>query len=178
MIQSPKIHFLKNADGKFYNSRDKEYFPLVINANFERNKKVLENLIELKFKDHEIHTITEHEFMEEMASQTTNCVLAGEYFANLLFKLSCILPTVSQVNKTMYQKCKLAIETLKPFTTMHKEFLEKKEDDTDDVQGYYAEFIAEVSKVQIFQTAEVVAVLRAYQKDRTSLLGITKKVLK
>lgn len=177
MNNSPKIHFLKNSEGKFYNSRDRAYYPEIVNANYERNSKILETLIELKFKDHEVHTITEHQFMEEMASQTTNCVLAGEYFSNLLFKLSCVLPTISQVNKTMYQKCKSAIEVLKPFTDMHKDFISKKEDDTDDVQGYYAEFISEVSKVHIYQTSEVTALLKAYQKDRASMLGIVKKVL-
>lgn len=177
MDNSPKIHFLKNSEGKFYNSRSKTYFPLVINANFERDKRVLEALISYRFANHEVHTITEHEFMEEMSSQTANCVLAGEYFANLLFNLSCVLPTVSQVNKTMYQKCKSAIEVLKPFTELHKDFISKKEDQTDEVQGCYAEYISEMSKVNIHQTMEVVAVLNAYQKDRLSILGIARKIL-
>jgi len=178
MDNSPKIHFLKNQEGKFYNSAQRTYFPEIINANYERDKKVLEYLIEVKFKGHEVHTITEHEFMEEMAHQTTNCVLAGEYFSNLLFKFSCILPTVSQVNKTMYQKCKSAIEVLKPFTKMHQDFINQKEDATDDVQGYYAEFISEVSKVHIYRAAEVTALIKAYQKDRSSMLGLTKKILR
>lgn len=178
MENSPKIHFLKNSEGKFYNSRSKTYFPFVINANFERDRKILDYLITERFKDHEVHTITEHQFMEEMAAQTTNCVLAGEYFSNLLFNLSCVLPTISQVNKTMYQKCKSAIEVLKPFTTMHKDFISKKEDQTDEVQGYYAEYITELSKVSIHYAHEVTMVLRAYQKDRSSMLGITKKILK
>jgi hypothetical protein len=178
MDNSPKIHFLKNSEGKFYNSRSKTYFPMFINANYERDRKVLDYLIQERFTDHEVHTVTEHEFMEEMAAQTTNCVLAGEYFSNLLFKLSCVLPTVSQVNKTMYQKCKSAIEVLKPFTTMHHDFISQKEDQTDEVQGYYAEYIAEVSKIQIHHAHEVTLLLKAYQKDRASMLGITKKVLK
>lgn len=177
MDNSPKIYFLKNSEGKFYNSRSKTYFPLVINANFERDKRVLESLISYRFTNHEVHTMTEHEFMEEMSSQTANCVLAGEYFANLLFNLSCVLPTVSQVNKTMYQKCKSAIEVLKPFTELHKDFISKKEDQTDEVQGCYAEYISEMSKVNIHQTMEVVAVLNAYQKDRLSILGIARKIL-
>jgi hypothetical protein len=178
MDNSPKIYFLKNNEGKFYNSRSKTYFTFVINANYERDKRILEALIEHRFKDHEVHTITEHDFMQEMASQTTNCVLAGEYFSGLLFKLSCVLPTVSQVNKTMYQKCKSAIEALKPFTNMHKDFIKTQEDQTDEVQGYYAEYIAEVSKVPIHYAHEVTMVLKAYQKNRESVLGITKKILK
>lgn len=176
-MNSPKIYFLKNKEGKFYNSRSNSYYPEIINANYERDKKGLEMLIELKFKDHKIHMITEHEFMEEMAHQTTNCVLAGEYFSRLLFNISCILPTVSQVNKTMYQKCKSAIETLKPFTKIHLDFINAKEDNTDEVQGLYSEYINEVSNVKIYQTAEVTALLKAYQKDRSSMLGITKKIL-
>jgi hypothetical protein len=135
-------------------------------------------LIDLKFANHEIHTITEHEFMEEMASKTTNAVLAGEYFSRLLFNISCILPTVSQVNKTMYQKCKSAIDVLKPFSKMHADFIGKKEDQTDEVQGYYQEFITEMADVKIHQTHEVVMILKAYQKDRASIIGITKKILK
>lgn len=176
-MNSPKLHFLKNSEGKFYSSVQKTYHASVINANYNRNQKVLEELIKIKFKDHTIHTITENDFMQELAQQTTNCVLAGEYFSRLLFNLSCNLPTVSQVNKTMYQKCKQAIETLKPFTAMHKDFIEQKEDDTDDIQGLYGEFISEFSSVHIFEVSEVTALLTAYKKDRSSMLGITKKVL-
>lgn len=178
MNNSPKLYFLKNKEGKFYNSRQKAYFNSVINANYERDRKGLEMIIQLKFKDHEIHTITEEDFMREMASQTTNAVLAGEYFANLLFQISFNLPTVSQVNKMMYQKCKSAIEVLKPFSKLHANFIEKKEDTTDEVQGHYAEFINEISKVEMYETHEVVAILKAYKKDRASILGITKKILK
>ena len=149
-----------------------------INANYDRSPKAIEDLINLKFHDHEIHTITEDEFMQEMSLITTNVVIAGEYFSRLLFELACILPTVSQVNKTMYQKCKSSIEVLKPFSKMHADFIDQKEDTTDEVSGYYTEFITEVSKVQIHQTHEITAILQAYQKDRSSILGITKKVLK
>ena len=177
MSNSPKIHFLKNKEGKFYNSREKTYYPSFINANYEKDKKGLELIIKLKFPDHEIHTITEEEFMQELAMITTNAVIAGEYFSRLLFDIACILPTVSQVNKTMYQKCKSAIEVLKPFSKMHSDFIDKKEDTTDEVSGYYGEFITEISNVQIHQTHEITAILQAYQKDRKSILGITKKIL-
>ena len=61
---------------------------------------------------------------------------------------------------------------------MHADFIEKKEDTTDEVSGFYAEFITEVSKIQIHQTHEITAILQAYKKDRSSILGITKKILK
>lgn len=178
MKNSPKIYFLKNKEGKFYNTIQKTYYTSIVNANYDRSPKQIEGLIELKFHDHEIHTITEYEFMEEMALITTNAVVAGEYFSRLLFDIACVLPTVSQVNKTMYQKCKSAIEVLKPFSKMHTDFVSKEENKTDEVSGYYTEFITEISKIQIHKTHEITAILQAYQKDRSSILGIIKKILK
>lgn len=176
--QSPKIYFIKNIDGQYYNAREKQFYSNFIHANYEKDLKLISSYLTLpNFADCEIETMTEHDLMEEMASKTTNCVLAGSYFAELLKELMFKLPTISQVNKTMYQKCKVSLETLTPFTSLHLEFLKRKEEDTDDVRGHYQEFIHEASKVEIFQTAEVVALLKAYQIDRKSLLGVAKKVL-
>ena len=57
MTNSPKIYFLKNKEGKFYNSMQKAYFPSFINANYDRSPKAIETLIQLKFHDHEMHKI-------------------------------------------------------------------------------------------------------------------------
>jgi hypothetical protein len=180
MIQnSPKIYFIKNQEGKFYNAKNQYYSSAIINANFERNDSIVKSLLKLdKFKDCEIHCITEHEFMEEMANKTTTAVLAGEYFHRVLSDIDNHLPTISQVNKTMSQKTRVSIDVLKPFDLMHKDFISKKEEDTDDVQGRYKEFINEMCKVQIYQTAEVTAILKAYFKDKGSILGVTKKILR
>jgi len=78
----------------------------------------------------------------------------------------------------MYQKCKGAIDVLTPFTSMHKEFLNSQEDLTDDVSGHYAEFIESIAKINIYEMGEFNAVLKAFRKDRASILGIAKKVLK
>lgn len=178
MSNSPKIYFLKNSEGKFYNAKQKHYYSSIVNANYERSDVLLKSLLELdRFKNCEIHSITENEFMEEMANKTTTAVLAGEYFYRILFDVDNRLPTVSQVNKTMSQKVRVAIDVLKPFDIMHKDFIDKKEDDTDDVQGHYADYIHEMAKVQIYQTAEVTAILKAYFKDKRSILGVTRKVL-
>lgn len=176
---SPKLYLIKNKEGQFYNAREKVFYSNFIHANFERDFKIANSYLSLpKFSDCEVHIITEHEFMEEMASKTTNVVLAGSYFAELLKKLLFTLPTISQVNKTMYQKCKVALATLEPFTTMHSDFISKEEDNTDDVRGHYEAYISEVSNVQIYQTAEVAAIIKAYQLDKSSMLGIATKILK
>lgn len=176
-LNSPKIYFI-TKDNKFYNIREKQWYSAVVNATFDKDKKIMNQLIEMpKYIGCSLHIITEHEFMQEMASQTTNLVIAGEYFHRLLFNLTARIPTISQVNKVMSMKCKNTIDVLFPFSNMHKDFIEQEEEKTDEVQGHYAEYINEMSNVQIFEMGEVVAIIKAYHKDRKSILGIAKKTL-
>jgi hypothetical protein len=175
---SPKLYFI-TKDGKFYNSRDKFYYPSMTNANYERKRDVLDELIKFdKFIGCEVYVTTEEDLMNEFATMTTDLVIAGEYFSGLLEKYSFKIPTISQVNKVMYQKCKQAIECLKPFSKMHKAFLEQKEDLTDDVSGYYGEYVQALSSVKIYQTKEISAIIEAYHMDRDSMIGIASKILK
>jgi hypothetical protein len=178
MSNSPKIYFIEK-DGSFYNSRDGVWYSTFVLANYERSKKVLESILDFdKFKGCSIYETTEEHFMNEMATATTDLVISGAYFCQLLEQYAYRLPTISQVNKTMYQKCKSAIDVLKPFSSMHKEFLKAKEDLTDDVTGHYAEYISNISKTKIYQMGEVNSVLNAYQSNRDSIVGIAKKVLR
>lgn len=174
---SPKIYFI-TKDGKFYNSRDKHWYSTITHANYERSRVVLDELIKIdRFIGSEVYVTTEEDLMNEMATMTTDLVIAGEYFSGLLEKYSFKIPTISQVNKTMYQKCKLAIECLKPFSKMHKAFLEQKEDLTDDVSGYYGEYVQALSSVKIYETKELSNIIEAYHLDRDSIVGIAKKIL-
>lgn len=178
MSNSPKLYFIKNQEGKFYNAKERKYYSEIINANYELSKTSVKMIIKLdRFAGCEVHTITADDFMVLMATATTDAVLSGEYFARNLFRIAFKLPTVSHVNKTMYKKCKQAIEALAPFTKMQQEFLDKEEDSTDAAQGHYQEFLHEMAKVQMHEMPEVVAVLKTYHLDRASILGVTKKVL-
>ena len=179
MSNSPKIHFLKHANGKFLNIRENFLYESFVHASHDKNIKVAEGLIQHEnYREYTVFTITEEEFLQELASLTTETVISGAYFVSLLTKFSVKLPTISQINKNLYNKCKNLLKDMEVLTKMHGEFLAKKEDTTDDVSGYFSGFINEVSKVQIYQTAEVTALLKAYQTDRESLLGITRTVLK
>jgi hypothetical protein len=174
---SPKIYFI-TKDNKFYNSRDSHWYENIVHANYERKRELLDQLIKIdKFIGSSVYVITEEELMNEFATMTTDLVIAGEYFSRLIEKYAFKIPTISQVNKTMYQKCKQAIECLKPFSSMHKGFLEQKEDLTDDVSGYYGEYLQSVATVKIYQTKEISSMIEAYHLDRSSMLGITKKIL-
>jgi len=177
-MNSPKIYFLKNSEGKFYNSKDEVFYSSIYNANYDRDYKKMQAVLKLPiFQNCSIHEITENDFMQGMAIKTTAVVLSGEYFTQLLKDLNYKLPTVSQVNKNMHKKCKIAIDELAPFSTLHKDFIKSKEDQTDEVQGHFQEYIETISKVEIYQCAEVTSILKAYFKDRNSILGITRKIL-
>ncbi len=177
-VNSPKLYLLKNIDGKFYNAREEQWYSNFIHANYERNLNVIKGYLNLaKFADCEIHTITEHDFQVALAGKTTNVVLAGSYFAEQLKELMFKLPTISQVNKNMYAKCKFALDLLEPFTKMYLDFIERKEDDTDEVRGHYQEYLHLMAKTEIYQTGEINAILKAYQINRESILGVTRKIL-
>ncbi len=180
MNQPPaKIYFLRNSEGKFYNSRDSYWYSEMINANYDRDYKGLQQLLLTpKFQDCGVYETTDHKLWEQMATMTTDLVLTGSYFSSLLSKIACKMPTISQVNKTMYQKCTQAIEALKPMTNWNDDFLEAKEDTTDEVSGHLHEYFSELSKIEIHQMAEVVEVLKMYQVDRASIMGICSKVRK
>lgn len=181
MENSPKLHFLKNAEGKFYNSTDKTFYESIVNANYEKKEGNVKLLLEMgldRFQGCQVHTITENDFRVEMSNQTTKLVLVGELFIRSLVKLAVKIPTISQVNKNLYQKCKVAIDALKPFEKFHKDFIDQKEDATDEVQGHVEEYITEMAKVEIYDMPGLLTVIKAYNKSKPSMLGTAKKVLK
>jgi len=178
-MNSPKIYFLKNSDGKFYNSKEKTFYSSILNANYERDKPKMQAILSLpQFQCCEVHEITEENFRILMGCETTRVILAGQYFVQLLEQFDMKLPTISQVGKNMHKKCKTVIDELTPMTDWHRSFIRKDEDNTDEIQGYYQEYIETMAKIEIFQCAEVTAILKAYHKDRDSILGIAKKILK
>jgi hypothetical protein len=178
MDTSPKLYFLKNSEGKFFNSKYKN-FSTILNANYERDKVRMQSILNLpQFQGCEIHEMTEENFRILMGCETTRVILAGQYFVQLLEQFDMKLPTISQIGKNMHKKCKSVIDELTPMTIWHKSFIKSQEDQTDEVQGFYQEFIETMATIELFQCAEVTAIMKAYHKDKASMLGITKKILK
>jgi hypothetical protein len=177
MDNSPKLYFIKR-DGKYYNSRDKHWYSQFYHANYEKDRKGLDIMVKM---DHllgsEVVIITELTFMEELAMATTSTVIAGEYFSNLLESFALKLPTISFVNKNLFQRCKTTIEALKPFSDMHKRFIAKEEERTFNASGDYGEFIQLMGEVKVYEMGEVINILKAYHHDKKSIMGVAKKVL-
>lgn len=180
MNQPPsKIYFLRNNDGKFYNSSDGVWYSEKVNAIYDKNySKMLEVLKMDKFSDCGIYETTDHILWQEIATWTTNIVLVGSYFSELLLKVSNRMPTISQVNKLMYQKCSLAVEVLRPVSNWNDDFVEHKEDATDEVSGHMKEYFHELSQIDIHEMAEVTEILKMYRVDRASMMGIATTIRK
>jgi len=178
-MNSPKIYFLQNSEGKFYNSKEKTFYSSVLNANYERDYPKMKLILNLpQFQGCIIYEITEDDFRILLECETTRVILAGQYFVQLLQQLDMKLPTISQLGKNMHKKCKAVIDELTPLTRWHQTFIKNEEERTDEVQGNYQEYIENMAKIEIFQCAEVTAILKAYHKDRSSILGIANKILK
>jgi hypothetical protein len=178
-MNSPKLHFLRHKDGRFLNVKDNELRNSFTNASYDKKESVLKTLLQLdKYKDYELFTVTENDYMKEMAQDTTNLIIAGEYFRALLEKVDYNLPTISQVNKNLHTQTKRTIELMKPFAKWHDQLIEEKEDLTDDFMEIYTGFIEEVATVKIHECSEGAMVLHALKLDRDSMIGIAKKVMR
>ncbi len=179
MTNSPKLYFLKNKENKFLNGKDRVFYSNIINATYEKKEQTVIDIIKYipAFSNCEVHEMTENDFMEAMANETTKCVVVGAYLSNILTQIDSKLPTVSQVNKTLHNKLKIAIDSLTPFTSMHKDFIKQKEDQTDEVSGHIAEYLNLVSEPEIYLSGELAGILTAYKKDRKAIVGIAQKTL-
>jgi hypothetical protein len=93
-----------------------------------------------------------------------------------LDRIAYSLPTMSNLNKQLKNFLTNTSVKLKKANPQFNEFLTLKEDATYDVQGIYDEFINNLSVVNMWEVGELNEILKAYRKDKSSVLGITRKV--
>ncbi|WP_417444618.1 hypothetical protein [Joostella sp.] len=73
---------------------------------------------------------------------------------------------------------KRVIKELSVKERMFDNMEEIKEDSLHDVYNAFYDFIKEVSPTKIQEVGEISSVIKAYRKDKDSIIGITKKVLR
>lgn len=77
------------------------------------------------------------------------------------------------------QKAKIFLDELKIVEQkFYNDFLDKKEDSTCGVYDVYDNFIKEISETEIYDMQNITMLIKAYKKDKKSLEGICKKILK
>lgn len=181
---SPKLFFVKDKQGKFVTVENGsiQTTSKMCYARFVRTKKEAEikkQQLEIQLNQElEIFIGTEFDFMEELAMITTQTIITGQYFIQLMENINWNLPTISQINKNLKNALNRAVESMKAVNTGFKTFEESKEDATFEVSGHYQETIMLLSEIELYNFGEVNAILKAYKKDKTSILGIAKKILR
>lgn len=182
-MSNPKLYFLKNSEGKFLTieNGDIHFVSKMSYARFTKNKKEIEEkrvpyevILACSL---EVHESTEEDFMNDLASITTQAIIVGHYYKQLLETINFNLPTISQINKNLRNTLKNSTSALENVTAGFKEFEKSKEDATFEVYGYFMEMIGELSETNLYEMNDVSVMLKAFKKDRKSMLGIAKKVL-
>ena len=177
---SAKLYLIQNEDGKYYNAAKNYYSELYIGATYATSEQKARDIINYYgLKNHTIDTVTEEDYMTSIASKTVKVIIQMDSIRRELDELRYNIPTISGLNKNLCNFLKnTSNQLLRISKPMFDEFVQKKEETTDDVQGNYEEFINKLAKIQIYDCGELTMVLKASQKDRKSIIGIAKKVLK
>lgn len=104
----------------------------------------------------------------------THAIISGEVHRNYLEQVS----HTRHWEKSTKQKGNLFLKELKK-NTKYFEILEGHvEDSTLDVHDVFYDYVGELSEIPIWDMGEAQAVLKAFKKDKKSILGIAKKILK
>ena len=85
-----------------------------------------------------------------------------------------------QINSKQAEKnlLKRTIKALHPYVLMSDDINEKADKPFEDVYNEHIEMLEEISKVKLYESSEITAIIRAYKKDPKSILGLTKKILR
>lgn len=141
-------------------------------------KTAIENLEKQGVTGLLTHKSSEQEYTEGIASTTTKYAIQLDSVAFGLGLLGYSIPTMSGLNKNLKNFLLNASKKIKDINPHFKAFLEKKEDDTDQVQGDYLEMIEEIARVELYQCKRIAEIIRAYKKDPNSIIGIANKINK
>jgi hypothetical protein len=173
---SPKLFLIKNAEGKWYNEKDEYWSTKMSLATYTLNFKKATDLIDYYSLENAIvFQTTELEFTQDLASITTSAIIQLASIKQQLEELKYRLPTISAVNKNLGTFLGKTIDQLKVIDPMYNEFIKQKPDQTDDVEGYFKEFISEISGVELYECRNVTRMIKQYRKNPKSIMGIVSK---
>lgn len=125
-----------------------------------------------------VYKSSEQEYTEGIASTTTKYAIQLDSIAFGLGLLGYSIPTMSQLNKNFKNFLLNTSQKIKDVNPHFREFIRKKEDETDNVQGDYLEMIEEISKIELYECKRISEIIRAHRKDPSSIIGIANKINK
>ena len=175
------IYQLQNKEGKFLNidSKNPFYTEVFWRASYFSSLKIANQIIaQSGVTGLVVIETTDDAFTEAVATETTNVSIQMDSLATRLDRIAYSLPTMSGLNKSLKNFLVNTSVKLKNANPQFKEFLDKKEDATYDVQGVYDEYINTLSKIEMWEMEEFTELVKAYKKDRNSTLGFARKINK
>lgn len=181
-MNKPKLYIIvKEVDSvtSFYNGQDDHFYQDLANATWAKTRKDAQEIIDKRFLSNcKVDSITEDEYIFAKANAMTKITIICDSLSHLLKTTLPNLPNKSQASKNAYRHLKKASESIRGFIPDFEHFAKTREDDVYDVKGYYEEFIHELSLIEFHDLTSLIGLLRAYKKDKKSMIGIAKKILK
>lgn len=174
-----KIYQIQNKEEKFLNidSNNPFFTDVFWRASYFSSSKIAVQIISKSgVLGLSVYETTEQAYTEAIASETTNVSIQMDSLAVRLERIAYSLPTMSGLNKQLKNFLVNTSTKLKSANPQFRDFLLKKEDATYEVQGIYDEYINNLSVVEMWEVVELTEIIKAYRKDKSSILGITKKI--
>lgn len=178
MNTGANLFMIKSPNGEFYNGQTQTWEKRMYLGTYALSKNKAEEVLLFYELDAQVIQVTELEFTESLASQTTKLTIMLDATRSELEAIRFRLPTISNLNRNLGNFLKNTSQKLKDLNPHFRDFEKQKEDQTFEVLGFYENFISEVSKTELYYCHEVAEILKAYHKDRSSILGITRKINK
>lgn len=177
----PKYFIISKGEGsnKTYYNGKYNYFCDLANATHTNSHKEAQAIISFRqLGESKVEPITESELIYSKANAMTKITIMSASLSVLFEHTLPNLPLKSQVMKGAYKHLKHASEAVKGLIPDYNHFVKKKEDDVDDVQGCFDEFIHEIASVNFIDLTNLTGLIQAYKVDEKSMIGIARKVLK
>jgi hypothetical protein len=172
------IYCIVDAAGKFYNAEKKYYANVLYLGTFYSTAQNAQSFIIGHNLEAQVQETNYNDFAESIATFTTKATIQAESLITNFRQIKYSLPTVKGLNHKLDNSLEKTINLMKMFNPMFQEFLNKKEDNTYDVTGYYEEFVEEIASVELYNCADLTKIIQAYKKDKASVMGISNKILR
>lgn len=174
--QNPNLYLIKNEAGKWYNGKDDFWASKMSLATYTLNAKKANDLIKYySLENAVVFQTTELEFTQDLASITTSAIIQLASIKQQLEEIKYRLPTISGINKNLGNFLGKTINQLKVVDPMYNEFIKRKPDQTDDVEGYFKEFVSEIASVELYECHNITRIIKQYKKNPSAIMGIVKK---
>lgn len=108
-----------------------------------------------------------------------NAYVSASYAAHRLREATHISPVTKTREQNQFKK---VLEGLKSSLIVYEKEFEKLDkanpDAFEDTFNYFMEMMQELNSIEVYESDEFKHVIKAFKKDKKSILGITNKILK